>query len=216
MSFRRGVIHARCYVDAVSDENKQPSAGRDDSGMLALYELHRDAVLRFLRARTRDPDEAQDILQELWIRLRQLRPGPIANGRAYLYQMANNLVLDRVRERRRRAVRDQNWVQQNFEVAQGAPGESHALDTSPRPEEALSEADELRQLQLAIAALPERARQVFCLHKLDGLGHAEVANRLGITRSAVEKHIAVAMKSLRRTLLDCGSDGPAASPIPDE
>jgi len=183
--------------------------------MFAMYDLHRDALLRFLKARTREPAEAEDVLQELWIRLRQIRPGPIANGRAYLYQMANNLVLDRERERRRRTARDEKWVHQTYEVAEGAAGEVYTVDTAPRPDQAISEADELRQLELAIASLPARAREAFCLHRIHGLGHAEVAARMGITRSAVEKHIALAMKHLRRRLLHCGPATPVASPMTD-
>ena len=77
------------------------------------------------------------------------------------------------------------------------------------------EAEEQRQLETAIAELPEGARRAFCLHKIDGLSHAEVAARLGISRSGVEKHIAVAMKNLRRLLADCGPGSPAASPAAD-
>jgi RNA polymerase sigma-70 factor (ECF subfamily) len=155
-------------------------------------------VLRFLRARTRDPAEAEDVLQDLWLKLCEGRIGPVSNGRAYLFQMANNLVLDRARERRRRMTRDQSWAEQ---VAGVAPGEV-AVAPEAGPDEALLAAEELRQLSAALEGLPEAARRAFCLHKIDGLSHAEVAARLDISRSGVEKHIAVAMKHLRRALLD--------------
>lgn len=150
-------------------------------------------------------------MQELWVRLQDLRPGPIANARAYLFQMANNLVLDRARERRRRGLRDQGWTAMNCSLATGAGGEIEAVDPGQTPEMQLVEAEEREALARAIAALPEGARRAFCMHKLEGLGHAEVAARLGISRSGVEKHIAVAMRHLRHLLVDCGPRGAASS-----
>lgn len=187
----------------------------DASGLVAAYQNHRGELLRFLRARTRDPAEAEDVVQELWLRLRNLRPGPISNARAYLFQMANNLVLDRARERRRRSARDHSWTEQSFELAPGAQGQLQPVDPGQTPEDALLDVEEQRALAGAIAELPEGARRAFQLHKLEGLSHTEVAARLGISRSGVEKHIAVAMKNLRRLLADCGPDGAAASPPPD-
>lgn len=183
------------------DGDSQSTPARNAAGLAALYGRHRAEILRFLRARTRDPAEAEDVIQELWIKVQGGRIGPIANGRAYLFQMANNLVLDRARERRRRGLRDQAWVQQEYGTGGGV---EEAVDPAARPDRAASDAEELRQLAAAIDALPEGARHAFCLHKIDGLSHAEVAERLGISRSGVEKHIALAMKHLRQALLDCG------------
>jgi RNA polymerase sigma-70 factor (ECF subfamily) len=176
----------------------QVAQAGEPSGLAGLYVQHRAEILRFLRARTRDPAEAEDVLQDLWIKLREGRVGPVGNGRAYLFQMANNLVLDRARERRRRMLRDQTWSEQ---AAGFTVGEA-AVAPEPRPDEALLAAEELRQLTSALQNLPEAARRAFCLHKIDGHSHVEVAARLGISRSGVEKHIAVAMKHLRRALLD--------------
>jgi RNA polymerase sigma-70 factor (ECF subfamily) len=65
--------------------------------------------------------------------------------------------------------------------------------------EAVYEARErLARLAAAIAALPPQCRRVFTLHKLHGLSHAEVATRLNISRSAVEKHMSAALKHLAR------------------
>jgi RNA polymerase sigma-70 factor (ECF subfamily) len=176
-----------------------------------VYDSHRAAILRFLRARTRDAAEAEDVLQELWIRLREVRSGPIANARAYVFQMANNLVLDRERERRRRQLRDRAWTEQAHTILQAADGDPQAVDPGRTPEELLSATQECNRLLQAIQGLPEAARRAFCLHKLEELSHAQVAARLGISRSGVEKHIALAMKHLRRALLDCGPDAPPSS-----
>jgi RNA polymerase sigma-70 factor (ECF subfamily) len=199
----------------VREELQAANAINEPAGLVAVYDQHCGDLLRFLRARTRDPAEAEDVVQELWLRLRDLRPGPISNARAYLYQMANNLVLDRARARRRRGIRDHSWTEQSYALAPGPDGEIQTVDPGQTPEAQLVEAEEQRALESAIAELPEGARRAFCLHKIDGLSHAEVAVRLGISRSGVEKHIAVAMKNLRRLLADCGPGGVAASPSAD-
>jgi RNA polymerase sigma-70 factor (ECF subfamily) len=192
-----------------------PADRRELQGLAAAYDGHRAALLRFLRARTRDAAEAEDIVQELWIRLREVHSGPIANARAYLFQMANNLVLDRERERRRRMARDRNWTEQAHTVLQAADGDVQAVDAQRTPEQLLSDAQQQERLLHAIQGLPEAARRAFCLHKLEELSHEQVAARLGISRSGVEKHMALAMRHLRQRLLDCGSPEPPPSSITD-
>jgi RNA polymerase sigma-70 factor (ECF subfamily) len=60
----------------------------------------------------------------------------------------------------------------------------------------------VQRIKTALETLPEGARRAFELHKLRGLTHGEVAAQLGISKSGVEKHMAVAMKYLRRALTD--------------
>jgi RNA polymerase sigma factor (sigma-70 family) len=169
------------------------------AGLEQIYAASRADLLRFLVARTGNVPEAEDVMQELWLRLGAAPTGPIANGRAYLFRMAQNLVLDRLREHKRRLARDGAWVQS--EVGTGAGGEDLA-DPDANAETAMILRDDADRLAQAISALPPAAREAFRLHKIDGLAHAEVARRLGISRSGVEKHIAVAMAHLRRALGD--------------
>ncbi len=180
---------------AIDSMSSPPVAG----GLTSLYEEHRAGILRYLRARTGDAAEAEDVLQELWLKLQSGDSGPVANGRAYLYRMAHNLMLDRLREQRRRRIRDSSW---SMERSAGATSDGDLIDPGDSTEAGLVWGEELSRLKAAIEELPEGARRAFCLHKIDGLSHGEVAARLGISRSGVEKHIAVAMKHLRQALVD--------------
>jgi len=171
----------------------------NESGLEALYGIYRAELLRFLVARTGDASEAEDLLQELWLRARQQNTGPIGNGRAYLYRMAQNLVVDRLREKQRRMVRERRWTDQETDFA--AAGVEPA-DRRRTTEEQMLAREEVATLVSAVTNLPAGARKAFELHKLQGLSHAEVAAELGISKSGVEKHMAVAMKYLRRALLD--------------
>jgi len=168
-----------------------------EDGLRGLYVAHRAELLRFLSARTGDAAEAQDLVQEVWLRIERGALGPIANGRAYLFRIAHHLVLDRVRERARRAARERDWADVALDQREGEADPQQAST-----EAMLIATQDSARLAAAIAALPEGAGRAFRLHKIDGLSHAETAARLGISRKGVEKHMAVAMTHLRRSLAD--------------
>lgn len=185
------VSHLGDYMWGVQPDSPQ--------GLEALYYLHRLELQRFLIARTGNSGEAEEVLQEIWIKLRHVATSPIGNGRAYLYRMAQNLVVDRLREKQRRMRRERIWLD---DIGGGIPGNIEPVDASANAEEALLDQEEIKRLNAAMETLPEGARRVFELHKLEGLSHTEVALRLSISKSGVEKHMAVAKKYLRRALLD--------------
>lgn len=197
-----------------ASDDERPISGAD-SGLHAVFAAERTALLRFLRARCGDPADADDLLQDLWVRIGTIAPGPIGNARAYLFRIANNLVLDSRRTRQRAMARDRGWL--------GADGHDDMLpelrpDTSPDAEKQLLQKQEVRLLNEAIDSLPPGAGRALRLHRIEGLPQAEVARIMGISRSGVEKHLAVALRHLRNKLLfmvkaDCGSDGAAASGI---
>jgi RNA polymerase sigma factor (sigma-70 family) len=107
-------------------------------------------------------------------------------------------VLDRVRERQRRSTRDGQWTEEQY----GSAGGGEVADRRAGADVLLGEQGEAARLADAIASLPPAAGRAFRLHKIDGLSHAEVAAQLGISRSGVEKHIAVAMAHLVRRMRD--------------
>jgi RNA polymerase sigma factor (sigma-70 family) len=170
-----------------------------DPDIAALYRHHRAELLRFLIARTGDPVEAEDVLQEVWIRAARQPLASVEHWRAYLFRTANNLVIDRIRTRRRRESRELRWTEAEHGPIQPM---QEVADPDANAEDALSAREEAARLASGIANLPAGARRAFELHKIDGLSHADVAAQLGISRSGVEKHIAVAMKHLRRALAD--------------
>jgi RNA polymerase sigma-70 factor (ECF subfamily) len=139
--------------------------------------------------------DAEDLMQELWIKLATLETGPIANPNAYLNRMALNMVNDLVRARVRRRGREAAWS----DVMVAEQG-TVAVDPAPSPERALFAKREMQQLSQAMQRLPDRAREAFLLLKVEGKSHAEAADAMGISKSAIEKHIASAMKYLMRAM----------------
>jgi RNA polymerase sigma factor (sigma-70 family) len=79
-------------------------------GLVGLFERHRSELRRFLEALCQDPHDAEDLLQELWIKVATSPAGPVGNGRAYLFRMANNLAIDQFRSRRQAKARQASWL----------------------------------------------------------------------------------------------------------
>ncbi len=186
------------------------SVDRPPEGLQAVLRGERHALLRFLKARLGSEFDAEEVLHDLWARLATTSTGPVLNPRAYVFKMASNLALDRRRAERRRVLRDTSITRDN---AIGYGHERVVAADDPDAASILIERDEHARLSSAIAALPNGARRVLTLHKIEELSHSEVAAHLGISRSAVEKHMAVAMRHLRIALVDCGDGSPAASTV---
>jgi RNA polymerase sigma factor (sigma-70 family) len=163
----------------------------DDAGLSGIFNEIRPRLYRLLVARTGDNHLADDLLQDLWLRLQTAQVGPVANPSAYLHRMAMNLATDHIRSRAQRAVREENWSNAETDISDGI-----ARDGTPDAERALIARDELSRALNAIAEMPPRAAQIFRLHRLEGESHTAIADRLGISRSAVEKSMAVAVKHL--------------------
>jgi RNA polymerase sigma-70 factor (ECF subfamily) len=157
----------------------------------ALIE-HRAALLRYFAARRVPAEEVEDVLQELVVKLESHASGPIAEPRAYLYRMAENLLLDRIRSEGRRRGREQAWV-----AAQA--GAALDRDDRPSPERALIARERLALVSAALAALPERTLYVFRRYRIDGVPQREIADEIGISLSAVEKHLQRAYRTVVET-----------------
>jgi RNA polymerase sigma-70 factor (ECF subfamily) len=170
-------------------------------GLSRLYHDHRADLLRLLVARTGERSEAEDLLQDLWLKIQHQPPVEVQHARAYLFRMAQNLVVDRLRARQRRMARERRW---SDEATDFAPSAHEQVDRAQTTEQVMLDREEIAVIVSAVANLPEGARRAFQLHKIDGCSHADVARTMGISRSGVEKHMAVAMKHLRSAFTNWG------------
>lgn len=153
-----------------------------------LFLAHRRELQRYLTERLHDRELAADLMQETFLRFAEQSSGPaIAHDRAYLYRTAHNLVVDHAR----RAARHGTEVRPHGELTQfpeDTPGAEVTVDARRR----------LLRLHAAIEELPERTRRVFVLHRIEELSYREVAARLGISESSVQKHLAKALRHVMR------------------
>jgi RNA polymerase sigma factor (sigma-70 family) len=151
-----------------------------------LLERYHRELLNFLARQVSDRDTAADLAQESYVRVLAVQHAGrcIVDVRALLYRTAHNLLIDR---HRRAAVR-------RHEDLDAIP--EHAQPQAPahlQPDEALAAMQVARAYVVTIEALPPRCREAFVLHVFDGLSHAQVGQRMGISASMVEKHIVRAM-----------------------
>ena len=168
-----------------------------ETGLKQLLAAILPELRRFMLARRCDPADVDDLLQDLFVKLDQAASGPVSNPRAYLYRMADNLLHDRRRSRRRQEERDDLW-------ARSRTGADFASAAEPSPEDSAVSRDELARVNAALAAMPERTAEIICLYRLEGMSQKAIAARLGISLSAVEKHLQRAYRHLHdlRTRLD--------------
>lgn len=142
-------------------------------------------VRRFIACRETAADLAQDAFLRLWHRRDRLS-GHDPTG--YLFRTAHNLSIDHLRAQR---------VQREHRVWQAAV-QPNADTATPEAEAAALE--ELQALEAVLLRLPARTRQVFLWNRVEGRTYGEIAAALGISASAVEKHMLRALADCRACL----------------
>ena len=150
------------------------------------FELSRTLLLSWFRRRLGDPVEAEDLVQESFLRLAQRDPEEeVAHMEGYLYRTAASVLIDWAR---RRAVRHVGG-HVPIDMA-GDPANDDDVHMAVASRQVLAD------VAVVLAGLPERTRTVFVLRRMEGMRHKEIAVRLGISVSAVEKHVARAAEAL--------------------
>ena len=146
----------------------------------------RRKLLRRISRAVNDPQQAEDYLHSAFLRLEEYRAEhTVRNPEAFLMRAAVNLAVD---ESRRRRVRNE---------AGPSLGEMFKLaEDRPLQNEVLAARERLRRVQACLDGLNPRTREIFLMHRLDGKKYRDIAAELGISVSAVEKHIAKAVLAL--------------------
>ena len=170
-------------------------AALDDSDvhpLLATYLERRTELVRYFRVRLRTEEAAEDLVQDIYLKIVARPAELIDNPAAYLYRLGTNLMLDKIKQQRRASLRDGEWRG----AATSAVGGEDVAEATPA-DEALAARQRLNHILAVVRDLPAPVREAFRLHKLEGLSHAETAAAMGVSRSSVEKYI---MTSLKRIL----------------
>lgn len=152
---------------------------------------HKRALQLFLSRSVESRDDAQDLLQECYVRLAK-NPRPLESTdstRAYLLTIARNLVIDLFR---RRSV---NGYGRNLDITS-----LDLVDQAPSPERSLEVAQDLQRLKRCIHRMPETTRKVFLLCRFDEMTYPEIAATLKISTRTVERKMRDAMALLNRNL----------------
>jgi RNA polymerase sigma-70 factor (ECF subfamily) len=165
-----------------------PALSFSDTLLPSLYRNHFGAVRSYLARRLGCPEAGCEAAQDIFLKL-LLRPqtAPIENPRGFLLRSARNLAIDLLRAESVRPAIE--------------PIEDHEdtlVDPVSDPARIAEARQRLRALAEGIGKLPPKCRDVFFLHRFEGLTQREIAGRLDISAKMVEAHLARAMLHLRR------------------
>ena len=150
--------------------------------IFSAYSQNEAAIRRYLRRFSANADEIDEMAQETFLRAfaAEMRAA-ISEPKAYLFQTAKNIAL----ERRRKNERSPTGHIEDF------GGADIIIDeTQVSAEDWLTSRQKLAVFAMAVAQLPPQCRRAFIMRRLDGLSYKQIANRMNISMSAVAKHIA--------------------------
>ncbi len=150
-------------------------------------------LFRFLKYRLKCTETAEELTHETYLRLhKKINEAPLDNARAFAFHIAQNLAID---YQRKLLVRSR-YIEQTLDHQQYAH--------SPLPvsvaERTLMAEERLHLLRNAMDDLPENCRTAFILHSVHGLTYLQIAERMGISRSMVNKLLAKAMLHCKQAL----------------
>ncbi|MFC5345566.1 RNA polymerase sigma factor [Brevundimonas staleyi] len=160
-------------------------------GIADLSRRCRPGLMAFFLRRLPNHAEAEDLTQEVFMRLAALPSDSVANAEAYIFQIAANLLRDRARREKVR-----------FEHREGVRAtEDHGVERLD-PARIAQGREAVAQIASVLKELPERTRTIFVLYRLEAMNKRAIAEGLGISVSAVDKHL---MRATARLMDRLGS-----------
>ena len=174
-------------VDRTTPSMAEPISDDDARRLELLFERNHELIWRFALRMTRDPADAEDLLQETFLRAathRRRLPLPEPAARAWLTRTLVNMCRDRARR---------DTVRRRHRESVAATEVAHASD----PEQLTAAR---QRMGAALDGLPPRRRAVLVLRELDGLDEAQVAEVLGLRRATVRWHLAAARRHVQACL----------------
>ena len=156
------------------------------SALSSMFREHNRTLVRFINARLRNEQEAHEIAQEAYVKMLQLDryPGTPSFLRHYLFRVAENLAVDRIRQRYSRGRLDQlASIDDLFQEALA--------------ERTVVAGQELALLRAAVAELPEKYREAFRLIKLEDHSFPQAAALMQLSERMVRKYVTRALIYIR-------------------
>lgn len=174
----------------------------------AVFMGHRGALVRLLVRMVGSAATAEDLAQEAYLKVRAAESErPVEHPVPFLFQTARNLAFDHLRRERRHAA----------VVVQDVTDEGMAEVAAPAPSPEIEAGDRQRlaRMETALAALSERQRSILLLNRMEGLSHAQIAERLDVSVSTVQKDLKTALLACLEVFARLDREGLRISPRPN-
>jgi RNA polymerase sigma factor (sigma-70 family) len=156
-----------------------------DAEVSRLFREHNRALVLFLASRLKDIQAAREVAQEAYVRVLELENlGAVGFLRSYLFKVAGNLAIDRMRQQQSRSRLDRISDFDDF------------LDNLP-PERTVIAREELAFLGRVVGELPAKYQQAFRLHRLEDQPFEEIARQMGLKERMVRRYVTNALLYLR-------------------
>ncbi len=159
----------------------------DQSALENLFRQYYDGLCRFMLGVTRSPNDVEDLVQEIFVRIWRNRVSwhPKGSIKSYLFKAARNQAVNLLKTKESRS------------APTSANDDTLLSDPSTDPAKEMFDRDISANVENAILRLPEKCRLVFTLNRQEDLSYSEIADVLGISVKTVENQIAHALKVLR-------------------
>lgn len=173
--------------DALSPQVLSDLRDGSHEAFRTIYLHFANPLLRFLTKLMGSPDDGEEILQSVFMKLWENREkiDPARNFKSYLFTMSRNAAFDLLKERNRFAEIPEGYEQ--------SAGDSFIAD------EKMIASDTKLMVDIAVSNMPKSRQEVFMLHQ-QGFSYEEIAERLNITLGNARMHITRARKDVRNMI----------------
>lgn len=179
----------------MSNETNKPRTDEDEPGGTGAFTLrefeeafdrHYTEIRNFIYYKTSQAELAEDVAQDTFVKLWETRNRIERTSlKSYLYTIANNLMINKMK-RRQLKFKFLDYQKPGKEI---------------KDPQYLMEMEEFdRKLQAVLAKIPEGAREVFLMNRIDGLKYHEIADRLSLSMKAIEKRMSKALAIIRKEM----------------
>jgi RNA polymerase sigma factor (sigma-70 family) len=158
------------------------------SKLAVLFERHHRALYRYFISMTRDPQISEDLVQDVFFRILRYRAtyGRGQSFTAWMYQIAKNANVDRIRQKRGEMV----------EIDELTMGNREPVSAGPDPETSAVRAQDVRRVRQALELLPPEKREILVFCRYQGMKYEEIAEVLGCGVGTVKVRVYRAMRAL--------------------
>lgn len=148
----------------------------DDPEQVALFSKHRDLLVGFAYRMLGSVHDAEDVVQDVWLRWTRVDPATVEDARSFLLKATSRLAIDRLRHAQvQRAAYDGPWLPE-------------PMPTTPDATRGIEQAESVSMaMMVVLETLSPLERAVFVMREAFGFGYSEIADTLGRSESAIRQ-----------------------------
>ena len=181
-------IVSKKTVDTSDNALMSAVAAGTVSKLAILFERHHRALYRYFISMTRDLQISEDLVQDVFFRILRYRAtyDPRQSFTAWMYQIAKNANVDRIRQRRGETI----------EIDDLSVGNREPVSPGPDPETSAVREQDLKRVRQAMELLPPEKREILVFCRFQGMKYEEIAEVLGCGVGTVKVRVYRAMRAL--------------------